>query len=278
MVLHGPADKLQGLGRPVAGRVGALLLVGAVEDGPGEGGRVHPHVVGGYHGLEPLAADIHLDLVILQGVAVHDGKADGPLGGLLQDDGLQSLALVAVVGHHGAAGDEADLLTALVHRHPRPHDALVQQGDGQDAPGQVRRVGEIPVLDALERLVLLRQGLAADEVPLLRRKADGEFRQGHGEDGDLLPLRVVAHVVAVEGQAGLQAEGVPGPQARGLGPQLDEPVPEPFRSGALDVDLVAQRLAGVAGLGHPDGVPLELKGIQGVLHRLGDGLAAGEGL
>ena len=36
--------------------------------------------------------------------------------------------------------------------------------------------------------------LAADIIPLLGREADGEFRQGHGKDGNLLPLRVVAHV------------------------------------------------------------------------------------
>ena len=80
----------------------------------------------------------------------------------------------------------------------------------------------------------------------------------------------------VQGQAGLQAAGVPGSQSGGPRPQLDEPVPEPGGLGGLNVDLVADGLAGVAGLGHPDGASLELEGVQGVLHRLGDGLAAGE--
>ena len=82
----------------------------------------------------------------------------------------------------------------------------------------------------------------------------------------------------VQGQAGLQAAGVPGSQSGGLRPQLDEPVPEPGGFGGLDVDLVADGLAGVAGLGHPDGAALEPEGVQGVLHRLGDGLASGKNL
>ena len=82
--------------------------------------------------------------------------------------------------------------------------------------------------------------------------------------------------MAVEGQPRLQAQGIPGAQARGLRPQLHQPVPEPGGLGALDVHLVADGLAGVAGLGHPDGVPLKGEGVQGVFHRLGDLLPAGE--
>ena len=185
---------------------------------------------------------------------------------------------MAVVGDHGAAGDVADELVALVDGHAGPHDALVQQGDGHDPPGQVRQIGEVPVHHPLEDLVLLLQGLPADKGALLLREADGEFGQGHGKNGDLLPLGVQAHLVAVQGQAGLQAAGVAGPQAGGLRPQLDEPVPQPGCLGSLNVNLVADGFAGVAGLSHPDGAALELEGVQGVLHGLGNGLAAGEDL
>ena len=53
-----------------------------------------------------------LHYVVRQNVAVYIAQADGPLGGLLGDDRLQSLALSNVVGDHGAAGDPAHLLLA----------------------------------------------------------------------------------------------------------------------------------------------------------------------
>ena len=49
-----------------------------------------------------------------------------------------------VVGHHGAAGDEAHLLLSLVHGHSGPHDALVRKFHGQDAPGQGGDIAEVP--------------------------------------------------------------------------------------------------------------------------------------
>ena len=82
--------------------------------------------------------------------------------------------------------------------------------------------------------------------------------------------------MSVEGHAGFQAQGVPGAQARGTGPQLDQPVPEPLGVLALHIDLVAQRLAGVAGLGDAGEVALQHQAVQGVFHGLGDGLSAGE--
>ncbi len=51
-----------------------------------------------------------------------------------------------------------------------------------------------------------------------------------------------------------------------------------FLFRALNVHLVAQGLAGVAGLGHPHGAALEGQGVQRVLHRLGDGHTTGENL
>ena len=66
------------------------------------------------------------------------------------------------------------------------------------------------------------------------RSLDFEGRSVHvahtGYTGE--PL-VGAHLVAVEGQARLQTEGIPGPQARGLGSQLDEPPPQPRSACSL---------------------------------------------
>ena len=85
--------------------------------------------------------------------------------------------------------------------------------------------------------------------------------------------------MAVQGQGGLHAEGVPGPQAGGPGPQLHEPVPEVDGVGAVAVELIADGLAGVAGLGHPHGPALHGQGAQGVLHVLRRQLPApGQGL
>ena len=76
MVLNSPANQLQGLGRTVAGRRGAVLLIGAVDDRPRKGRRVHPHVVRRDDSLQPPSAHVDLHLVVFQGVAVHEGKAN----------------------------------------------------------------------------------------------------------------------------------------------------------------------------------------------------------
>ena len=82
--------------------------------------------------------------------------------------------------------------------------------------------------------------------------------------------------MTVEGQACLQAEGIPGAQSRRPGPQFQEPVPQPGGLAAGDVHLVAQRLTGIAGFRHPHLAALEGQGVQGIFHGLGDGRAPGE--
>ena len=83
--------------------------------------------------------------------------------------------------------------------------------------------------------------------------------------------------MAVQGEARLHAEGVPCAQTGGPGAQLHQPVPQPRSVLAAAVDLVAQRLAGVAGLGHLHLMTLEGQSVQGVLHRLRHLYPAGEG-
>ena len=84
--------------------------------------------------------------------------------------------------------------------------------------------------------------------------------------------------MTIQRQCSLQAQGIPGAQASRFGAQLHQPVPQPGGFRAFNVHLVAQGLASVAGLGHPHGTALEGQGVQRVLHRLGDGHAAGENL
>ena len=84
--------------------------------------------------------------------------------------------------------------------------------------------------------------------------------------------------MAVERQARLHAQGIPRAQTGGLCAQLNEAVPQPGGLAALHIDLIAQGFAGIAGLGNAHGPALEVQGVQGVFHRLGQGLAAGEDL
>ena len=58
--------------------------------------------------------------------------------------------------------------------------------------------------------------------------------------------------------------GVTGTQAGGTGAQLHQAVPQPHSVLTGDIDLVADGLAGVAGLGDSDGVALQLQGVQRV--------------
>ena len=259
MVGDGRVQQVDGLLGVVAGGFGVLLhqkLV--VEDGPGKGRRVHPHMIGRDAGLQPLAADVHGDLLEVQDIAVDVRHADGPLGGGVEDGGKEPLALGLVVGDHGAGGDEAHELLALVDGHARADDAPIKERDGPDAARQGREsVGrEVTVQNALVGRGLLFQGLAADVVALFVGEGHGEPGQGHGEDGHGLALGVETHLVAVQGHPRFQAQGVPGAQTRGLGAQLQEPVPQPVGVLTLYEHLVAQRFAGVAGLGHPGFVPL----------------------
>ena len=279
VVGDGVIEELDGLLGVVAGGLGVLLhqeLI--VEDGPGKGRRVHPHMVGGDAGLELPAADVHGDLLEVQDVAVDVGHANGPLGGGIQDGGEETFALGLVVGDHGAGGHEAHQLFTLVDGHAAADNAPVQQRDGPDAAGQgVEGLGgEVPVQNALVGRGLRFQSLAAHVVPLRLGEGHGEPGQGHGEDGHGLALGVETHLVAVEGHPGLQAQGVPGAQARGLRAQFQQTVPQPVGVLRLHEHLVAQGFAGVTGLGHPGLVPFEGQHAQGVLHGLRHGHAAGE--
>ena len=275
VILQRLRQQLQCLGGTVAAAHLVFLLLHAVDEGTGVGRCGHAHVTGGDDGLQALAADVHLYLVVLQNVAVDVAQADGALAAGLQNDGLKSLTLALEVGHHGAAGDPAHMLAVLVDLHTGTHDAAIQQGDGRDLPGQDAQVAEIAIHMLDEGLMLLFQRGAADEVALLGGKADGKLGQGNGENGDHAAVRGSAHLVAVQGQRGLQTQGVAGPQTGGTCAQFDETVPQPCRVFAGDIDLIAQRLAGVAGLGHAGGVTLQRDGAQRVLHGFGQLCAAG---
>ena len=277
VVLNGLVQQSQGLAGAVASGHGADLLLLTVQQGAGEGRRAHAHVPGGDHGLEPLAPDVHLHGVIHQHVAVDIAQTDGPLAAGLQDHGGQALALGLEIGHHGAAGDPAHQLVASIDFHPSPHDAPVQQGDGGDPPGQGRHVGEVPVHIPDKGPVLALQGGPADEIALLGGEAHGKLGQRHGEDGDLAAVGGGAHLVAVQGEGGLHPQGIPCAQARRTRAQLHQPVPQPHGVLAADVHLIAQRLAGIAGLGDAGLVTLQGHGAQGVLGGLlGGGHAAGQ--
>ena len=232
-------------------------------------------MAGRHHSLEPLAPHIDLYHIVREHVAGNVGQADGTLGGLLQDHRGQALALRLVIGHHGAAGDPADAHVPSVNLHAGPHHAPIQQGDGLDALGQHGQIPEIPIQDGLVGLRLLFQGRPAHIIALLLREAHGKLGQRHSENGDLAAIWGQAHLMAIKGQPRLQPQGIPGAQARGLGPQLHQPVPQPGGVGAVDEQLIPQRFPGIAGLGHPHGFPLQLQGVQGVFHGLGNGLAAG---
>ena len=97
--------------------------------------------------------------------------------------------------------------------------------------------------------MLLFQRLAADEVALFGGKADGKLGQRYGENGNFAAVGRIAHLVTVQGQGSLQTQGIAGTQTGGTCAQLHQTVPQPLRVLAVDIDLVAQRFAGVAGLG-----------------------------
>jgi len=276
VVLLRALEELQRLDRTLRRILRALAQLEAVDDRAGIR-RCHVvEVLFGDDRLEALAAHIDLDDIVLQHVGGDVAGTDGALDDLVGDDGLKPLALRLVVRDHRAACDPADPLAIAEDLHARAHDAAVDQRDGTDGLGQRRQVGEITVLDALERLALLLQRLAADVVALEVGKADGELRQRHGEDRHRHAVGVDAHLVPVERHARLQTQRVARAEARGLRAQLDQAVPQPLRVLGLDVHLVTQRLAGVAGLGDAGEVPLQLQRAERVLHRLGDGGAAGE--
>ena len=101
------------------------------------------------------------------------------------------------------------------------------------------------------------QGLPADEVSLGLGKGGGAVGQRqHGEDGDGIPLGIVAEFVSVERESGFQPEGVSGPQPDwhdAVRPaQLQEALPQGEGAGGRWEDLERHRLAGVTGPGDDD--------------------------
>ena len=276
VIVRGLGDKIQSLGQAVTGGSSFLLLGSLVENGTGVGRRVAPHVVGGDDCGDAAAAHVDLHLIIIQHVAGNIGQANGAHGALFQNLGLQALALGGEVGDHGAAGHKADGLVAPVYRHPGPHHAAAQQGDGTHTAGQMLQIGKVPVHDLTEGVILALEGFPAHKVALLGGEADGKPGQGDGVDGDLCPVRGQAQLMAVERHACFQTQGVTGTQAGGTSAQLHQAVPQPHGVLAGDIDLVADGLAGVAGLGDSYGVALQLQGVQRVFHGFGDALASGQ--
>ena len=276
VVLLGLLQQLEGLAGQVLERADGILLLRAIQQRTRERRRADAHVVRGNDGLEPLAADIDLHGVIREDIAVDVAQADGALGRLVGDDGLQALALGDVIRNHRAARHPADLLLTTVDGHTGAHDAAVEQRDGLDAARQHRQIAEVAVHDALEGGKLLLERLAADKVALLGRKADGKLGQRHGEDRHLVSGGIKAHLMAVQRQSSLEAERVARAETSGLCAELHKAVPQPGSVLAAAVDLKAERLARVARLSHADQTALERDGAERVLHRLGELHAAGE--
>ena len=278
MVVGSLVDQVQRGRAAVTGSLGFLFLRLLPDDGTGKGRRVHPHMIVGDDSLQPLAPDVHFHMILTLDGGVQVSQTDGALGGGLQDFGGQAGALMLEIGHHGAGGDPAHFLPVLIDRHAGADDTPVHQADRHDALGQRLDIAEIMVADALVGGGLELQRLAAHKVAFLLGKADGELGQGYGKDGDLLAAGIGTHLVPVQGQGSFQTQGIPGAQAGGLGAQLHQAVPQPGGILALYIDLIAQRLAGVAGLGHAGRMTFQRQRVQGVFYRFGEGLSAGEHL
>ena len=82
--------------------------------------------------------------------------------------------------------------------------------------------------------------------------------------------------MTVKGKGRLKPERIARAKARRPCAKLDKPVPQPLGLPALYIYLIAERLAGIAGLCRLNGMPLKLKRIEGVLHRLGYSFAVGK--
>ena len=170
------------------------------------------------------------------------------------------------------------MLPVAIDGHAVAHDAPVHQSDGADPLGQSGQHfgGEVLGPDSCLGRRLGFQRLAAHEVALGLIEGDGELGESQGEDGHGLALLVYAHLVAVEGQHALHAQGVPGAEAGRLSAQLQQTVPGPQGVLVLQEQLIADGLGGVAGPGNLDGVALQIHGGQVVAGRLGDLRAAGQ--
>ena len=162
VIFCGPGDQLQCLGRVVRGLwKGLYSLLSLVQNRPCIGRCSDLHMIGRNGRLQPPTTNVHLHDIVLQSVTGKIGKPDRALAALLQNHCLQALALVTVIGDHGAAGNPADLLLSPVDRHARAHHAPVQQGDGKNPLRECGEVSKIPVHDALECLILCSECLPA---------------------------------------------------------------------------------------------------------------------
>jgi len=225
------------------------------------------------------AADVDFNVEVLADAAVHVGKADGALAGLVGEDALEALALGLVIRDHGAGGDIANLLALspcvlAVDREALTQNALALEIDGLDAVRQVLDRGIVAVHDLLERLKLLLERFAADEIALGLVEGNGELRQRHGVDLNLAAHFALAHFVAVERERGFHTRGVTCAERGGFRAELDEAVPEVPGVFRVAVQLVADGLAGVAGLRDADGLAFHRQAVQRVLDVLGRQLTA----
>ncbi len=227
------------------------------DDGAGAGRGVAPQVVRDDEPGDATAADVHLDLVVLEHAAVEVGERDGAqLVGVCLER-AQTLALLTPVGDGGAAGHPAEEGVAAeaaaallgVDRRALAGDAAAGHGHGPREPRQVVQQRVVSLQDARVGLLLPLQRMAADEVAFARREADRERGQRAAEDGDLDPLRVDAELVAVERQAGLESQGVAGAEADGHGARVDQCVPEGRPVVRADEELERDGLSRVAGAG-----------------------------
>lgn len=96
---------------------------GRYSSGRANGGALTLMWFAGMTALSRLPPDIDLHGVIREDVAVDVAQADGALGRLVGDDGLQALALGDVIRNHRAARHPADLLLTTVDGHTGAHDA-----------------------------------------------------------------------------------------------------------------------------------------------------------
>ena len=270
-------DQLEGGSAAVTG-LGSFFCFGLLpDDGTSVGRSVNAHMIVRNDGLQALAADVDFHVIFTLDGRMQVSQTDGALGRGLQDLGGQAGAFLVEVGNHGTGGDPANFLTVLVDGHAGADNAAVNQADGHDALGQIGDIFEVVLADTLVGSLLLQQSFLTDEVTLLLVEADGELCQRHGEDGDILTGRILAHFMAVQRQSGFQTQGVTSTQTGRLGAQLDQTVPQPGSVFALDIDFVAQRLAGVTGLGNAGQMAFQLQGAQSVLDGLGQSLTAGQG-
>ena len=147
---------------------------------------------------------------------------------------------------------------------PRPVTAT-----GRIQPGEVADKRIIPKDDPGESRKLPCQRFPTHKIALERGKAHARLSQRNGKDGDVPPVPVRPVFMAVEGQAGLEAQGVPGRQTHGYGPLGDEKVPHPRSVGTIEEKFKADRFSRIPGpAGHHPGAG-DGHDAQGISHGFG---------